>query len=309
LKPLIPWRLRIAMRASVARRKRAACAAIWPITESAARVPAGWAGWPDGKKFAFVLTHDVEGIEGVEKSRALAEVEMRYGCRSSFNYIPEGTYAVPDELREWLTSHGFEVGVHDLNHDGKLYASERVFRQKAVRINEYLKKWGAVGFRAGFMFHNLEWLHDVHGEYDASTFDVDPFEPQPDGVGTIFPFHVPPPTPGKRDGYIELPYTLPQDSTLFLLFRETTSKTWTDKADWVAQHGGMVLVNVHPDYIQFPGEAPKSSTFPVARYEELLAHIQTRYGNSVWHALPRDVARHVRRSVTAPAGANTASST
>ena len=27
--------------------------------------------------------------------------------------------------------------------------------------------------------------------YDASTFDTDPFEPQPDGVNTIFPFWVP----------------------------------------------------------------------------------------------------------------------
>jgi hypothetical protein len=295
------------MRASVARRKRAAVAHLWPISESAGRTPAGWPGWPEGKKFAFVLTHDVEGIEGVEKSQRLAEVEMRHGFRSSFNYIPEGTYAVPDELRRWLVANGFEVGVHDLNHDGKLYTSRRVFQEKAVRINEYLKKWDAVGFRAGFMFHNLEWLHDVHGEYDASTFDVDPFEPQPDGVGTIFPFLVPPPPGSTRDGYVELPYTLPQDSTLFLIFRESTSKTWTDKADWVANHGGMVLVNVHPDYLRFPGERARASTFPVERYEELLQHIRQHHDAAVWHALPREVARFVRRTMAPTAAVKSAS--
>ena len=37
------------------------------------------------------------------------------------------------------------------------------------------------------MHHNLEWIKDLDIEYDASTFDTDPFEPQADGVGTIFP--------------------------------------------------------------------------------------------------------------------------
>ena len=50
----------------------------------------------------------------------------------------------------------------------------------------------------------------------ASTFDTDPIEPQPDGVRTIFPFLV-----ERPDGssYVELPYTLAQDSTLFLVLR------------------------------------------------------------------------------------------
>jgi hypothetical protein len=41
------------------------------------------------------------------------------------------------------------------------------------------------------MYHDLELLHHLDIEYDASTFDTDPFEPQPDGMGTIFPFWVP----------------------------------------------------------------------------------------------------------------------
>jgi hypothetical protein len=56
-----------------------------------------------------------------------------------------------------LTRNGFEVGVHDLHHDGKLYSSRQVSR-KAQQINRYLKDWGASGFRSGFMLHNLDWL-------------------------------------------------------------------------------------------------------------------------------------------------------
>ena len=69
-----------------------------------------------------------------------------------------------------------------------LYRFRRVLQQRASIINAYLKEWGAVGFRSPAMHHNLEWLQDLDIEYDASTFDTDPFEPQPDGVGTIFPF-------------------------------------------------------------------------------------------------------------------------
>ena len=104
---------------------------------------------------------------------------------------PKALYTVPAELREWLTSHGFEVGVHDLNHDGHLFSSRESFQHKARRINSYLEEWDAVGFRSGFMLRNLEWIHDLNIAYDASTFDTDPFEPQPDGVNTIFPFWVP----------------------------------------------------------------------------------------------------------------------
>jgi hypothetical protein len=60
-----------------------------------------------------------------------------------------------------------------------------------VPLLEFNQEWGAVGFRSGFMFHKLDWLHDLDIEYDASTFDPDPFEPQPEGSNTIFPFWIP----------------------------------------------------------------------------------------------------------------------
>jgi hypothetical protein len=52
--------------------------------------PTGWPGWPGGKKFALVLTHDVEGAAGLAKCRQLMELEQSLGFRSSFNFIPEG---------------------------------------------------------------------------------------------------------------------------------------------------------------------------------------------------------------------------
>lgn len=291
LKPYLPWRLRNYLRRLTASRLREAFGAIWPINETAAKAPLGWPGWPDGKQFAFVLTHDVEGPEGLAKCQRLAELEIASGFRSSFNFVPEGDYSVPSELRAWLSDQGFEVGVHDLLHDGELYFSRSEFRKNAKRINGYLTDWKAAGFRSGFMLRELDWIHDLDIKYDASTFDTDPFEPQPDAAGTIFPFWVPAPVnQAGRPGYVELPYSLPQDSTMFLVLRETSPDIWIRKLDWIAENRGMALIIVHPDYVRFEGESRSPQTYPVGFYRQLLEHVRGRYGGAYWQPLARDLA-------------------
>ncbi len=303
LKPFVPPRLRLALRRFHVRHILKRCADHWPIQRSAARKPVGWTGWPDGKQFAFVITHDVESRRGLDRVKQLAELEMQFGIRSTFNFIPEGPYEVPGSLRSWLTERGFEVGVHDLHHDGKLYSSRAEFRRKATRINRYLKEWNVTGFRSGFMLRRLDWLHDLKIGYDSSTFDTDPFEPQSDGAGTIFPFWVPGPVADHRSpitdrpsGYVELPYTLPQDSTLFLIMGEKSVEIWKRKLDWIVRHGGMALVNIHPDYIQFPEDPPVRGTYPVARIEEFLKYVSANHGVEAWRPAPTHLADWYRET-------------
>jgi hypothetical protein len=290
VKPFVPLRLRWAFRRiripSILRRN----ADSWPIDESASGRPANWKGWPDEKKFALVFTHDVESAAGLQNVRQLAEFETQYGFRSSFNFIPEGSYADPEELREWLVTRGFEVGVHDLYHDGHLYESREGFGHKAQRINDYLRKWRAVGFRSGFMLRQLDWLHDLDVLYDTSTFDTDPFEPQPEGSHTIFPFHVLPPAGVEGPGYVELSYTLPQDSTLFLLLREKNPAIWKRKLDWIARNGGLALVNIHPDYIDFSNRMTTNDRYPASLLTEFMDYIRAHYANAYWNPLARELA-------------------
>lgn len=287
LKPFIPWQIRLALRRRRAASRRERYSPVWPIDPKAGATPPGWPGWPEGKQFAVVLTHDVEGSKGLSRVTRLMELEARHGFRSSFNFVPEGEYSVPPDLPASLAQQGFEVGVHGLEHDGKLYASKREFAAKAIRIQKYLREWDARGFRSPLMQHKLPWLHKLGVEYDASTFDTDPFEPEPDAVGTIFPFWVPGPDDG---GFVELPYTLPQDFTLFVVLRESTIDIWKKKLDWVAAHGGMALLNTHPDYMCFEGGKSKDE-FPVSLYEEFLSYIRDKYEGAFWAANPREVSR------------------
>ncbi len=291
LKPLIPRRVQLFLRRRLVSLRRRRSGDRWPIDGRAGAAPPGWGGWPQGKGFAVVLTHDVETAEGQARCRELAELERSLGFRSSFNFVPE-RYRVDPELRRWLGENGFEVGVHGLTHDGKYFSSPGVFRERALRINRYLKEWGAEGFRAPSMLHDLDALHQLDILYDASTFDTDPFEPQADGVGTIFPFVVKGP-PG-RPGYVELPYTLPQDFTLFCLMGEKGIGIWKQKLAWVAERGGMAMVIVHPDYIDFGPGGSRTDRYPVSRYADLLQHIRSTYQGRYLQPLPREVARLIR---------------
>ncbi len=257
-------------------------------------VPQGWAGWPGGKRFALVLTHDVDTARGAQRCRALASLEENLGFRSSFNFVPE-RYEVLPELRFDLTERGFEVGVHGLNHDGGYFNSREIFLERATKINRYLKDWNASGYRSPSMLHNLEWMRVLNIEYDASTFDTDPFEPQPEGMGTIFPFWVP--GNGELKGYVELPYTLPQDFTLFVLFQERSIRIWKEKLDWIVENGGMALLNSHPDYMNFGAGRNGREEYPASFYGEFLQYVKSRYANECWNDLPLAIARYYSRSL------------
>jgi len=291
LKPLIPRSVQIFLRRRLVKRQVEQYKNIWPILPGSEKQPSGWKGWDNEKKFAFVLTHDVELQNGHDRCKEILEIEKQLGFKSSFNFVPE-RYNVSEELRNYITENGFEVGVHGLNHDGKLFSNKNTFDERAEKINKYIKDWNVVGFRAPAMHHNLDWIKQLNIEYDLSTFDTDPFEPQADGVGTIFPFIV------KRtsidDSYVELPYTLVQDFTLFILMNKKNSDIWKNKTDWVVKNGGMVLVNVHPDYINLKKSPGRKEEFSIDLYVEFLKYIKTKYHNEYWHALPREVSAYVK---------------
>lgn len=295
LKPLMPRRLQIMLRSAVAKSKRYFFQSVWPIDPKAGAKPPGFTGWPEGRRFSVVLTHDVDTARGVARCEQLMALERELGFRSSFNFVAHD-YVLPRDLREKVVAGGFEVGLHGLEHNRKLYESPETFAEHAVKINNYLKEWGAVGFRSPCVYHNFEWLHRLDIVYEASAFDTDPFEPQSDGLRTIFPVHQTK-VPGRE--YVVLPYTLPQDFTMFILFREKDISIWKEKLRWIAEQGGMALLITHPDYMNFDGTAGFDE-YPCELYRDLLQHIKTEYEGQYVHLLPQEIAHFWSQSVGKP---------
>jgi hypothetical protein len=288
LKPLVPRRVQLALRRAYARRQAAATFPAWPIEpilvqhrelELRRRIAAAGGGpvpvvgeWPDGHTFAAILTHDVEGPAGIEKVRAVIEIERRYGLVSSFNFVAEW-YPIPGDLFERVRAAGCEVGLHGIRHDGKLFADERSFKANLPAIHRYLEEWGAVGFRSPATHRNADWMPRLGCLYDSSFPDTDPFEPLPGGCCSILPYMI--------DGLVELPITLAQDHTLWEILREESIERWRQKADWIIANRGLVNVIVHPDYL---------TGARLELYEQLCAYLRDRLDTERgWHALPREV--------------------
>ncbi len=227
--------------------------------------------WPNGCRFAFVLTHDIETTKGQAFVRTVADLEESLGFRSSFNFVAE-RYPLDMTLIDELRARGFEIGIHGLKHDGHLFRTRTEFEQRARRINDHMRSLGAVGFRTPLFHRQPEWMQVLDLEYDLSFFDTDPYEPLPGGTMCIWPF-----TAGRL---LELPLTLVQDYTLVNTLGERTTRPWLQKIEFIEQYSGMALMNTHPDYLLDP------ATLQV--YASLLHTMKERDG--YWHALPREVA-------------------
>ena len=183
--------------------------------------------WPDHYRYAFTLTHDIETIQGQAKIRQVMDLEERFGFRSSFNFVPE-RYVIDKKLFQEIQERGFEIGIHGLKHDGKLFFSRSIFEKRAKKINHYLKKYDAVGFRSPLTHRNPYWMQLLDIDYDLSFFDTDPFEPLPGGTMSIWPF--------KIGNFIELPYTLPQDYTVIDILGETSPKIRLEKVNFMKKN-------------------------------------------------------------------------
>ena len=290
IKPFIPRTVQILLRRQIASIKRRRYSTIWPINEKAATPPKGWKGWPGGKQFAFVIQHDVDTRKGHDNCRRLMDLEEQLGVRSCFNIVPE-RYAICRQMLDEIKQREFSLGVHGLKHDGKLFLSYDIFRKNAVRINGYLNEWGIKGFSSPSMISRIDWMHLLDIDFSTSTFDTDPFEPQPVAVETIFPFVVKHGSCEKC--FVEMPYTLPQDFTLYVILKEKTIDIWKKKLDWIAIHGGMALVNAHPDYMNFNiCRRCAREEYPVRLYSDFIRYVQDNYSDLVWNARPEQVAAY-----------------
>jgi hypothetical protein len=291
LRPLLPRRVQLAMRRAFSRIQGRTKFPRWPYEPArhdlARRIyaflaeitdaPPPWiATWPGPYSWALVLTHDVETTVGYDKMLEIGALEEARGYRSSWNFVPR-RYRVEDSRVADLTNRGFEVGIHGLYHDGRDLESMEMIRERLPAIREYADRWGASGFRSPATQRHWEWMNLLGFDYDSSFPDTDPYEPQPGGSCSWLPFFI--------EDLVELPITLPQDHTLFVILRRAGASTWIEKASQLRDRNGMALMITHPDYMIDPA------------VEEAYARFLDEFNGdtTAWMALPRDVAAWWRR--------------
>jgi hypothetical protein len=239
------------------------------------KVPFIWF-WPDRTSGCLVLTHDVETAAGRDFSSSLMDIDLSHGFKSSFQIVPEKRYEIPDSYVNEIRSRGFELNIHDLNHDGRLFEEKDEFLRRAKKINAYAKKYEARGFRAGAMYRNQDWYDAFEFSYDMSVPNVAHLEPQRGGCCTVMPYFI--------GNVLELPLTATQDYSVFQILNSYSIDLWKEQIDLIRRRNGLISFITHPDYL--------IERRARAVYESLLDHLRENCDrHRIWEALPGDVER------------------
>ncbi len=229
--------------------------------------------WPGRARAALILTHDVESAAGLLNTVRVADAEEQRGLRSSFNIVAR-QYPIDWGIVRELKGRGFEIGVHGVFHDRSMFSSREQFEEQQPALGEAVEDFEATGFRSPSTHRVLDWLPELPVAYDCSVPHSDPYEPQPGGCCSPWPYMI--------DDLVELPYTLPQDHTLFTLLRHRTPDLWLRQVDRLERAHGLIHCLSHPD----PGYLGDERQFGI--YQAFLDAMAEREG--LWKALPREVA-------------------
>jgi hypothetical protein len=244
------------------------------------RIPFIWF-WPEAHSSCAIMSHDVETQAGYEFCPILMDVDDAFGIKASFQMIPEERYTVRLEMLAEIRRRGFEIVVHDLNHDGHLYKNREQFLRRAARINAYGKEFGAEGFRAAVLYRKQLWYDALDFSFDMSVPNVAHLDPQRGGCCTVMPYFF-------DNGILEIPVTMVQDYSLHNILRDYSISLWKQQAKIIMNKHGCMSFIVHPDYVMQPRA--------LGVYKALLAYLnQLRQENNVWITTPGEVNRWWRQ--------------
>ena len=151
--------------------------------QKAERIPFIWF-WPRGARGCVMMTHDVETEAGRDGCAKLMDLDDSFGIKASFEIIPEERYEVTPAFLDSIRSRGFEIAVHDLKHDGRLFDPHDEFLSRASKINQYAKQFGANTFRSAVLYRQPEWLSAFKFSSDMSIPNVAHLDPQRGGCCT-----------------------------------------------------------------------------------------------------------------------------
>ena len=242
--------------------------------EGTNEVPFVWF-WPEGYSSCASITHDVETSAGRDFCAQLMDLNDSYGIKTSFQVVPEERYEVRPAFLDSIRKRGFEVNVHDLNHDGNLFFCTREeFLERVSKINRYGKEFEARGFRSAVLYRRLESMNELDFAYDMSVPNVAHLDPQRGGCCTVMPYFI--------GDLVEIPVTATQDYSLFHILSDYSMRLWEEQVTTITQAHGLASFIIHPDYVI---EERARQT-----YGQLLRYLaDLRANHNLWIARPGEI--------------------
>lgn len=241
--------------------------------------PAGearpYGGWPEGKRFAVALTHDVDTAEGYPQIPEFLAVEKAHGVTSCWNVVLRSCLRRLCVL-DALAGAGHEIGLHGSSHDNRLaFLEPSAMRRRFEACEPICRAYQIRGFRSPSLCRTNALFERI-----AERFDYDSSCPDTEsgtGCCTVFPFF--------RGRLLELPLSVPLDSALLARGYSPARilRVWREKIAWIRRVGGLAVVGVHPER-HFSGNRGM-----LAAYDRLLDSLCA--DPQAWIARPRDVAR------------------
>jgi peptidoglycan/xylan/chitin deacetylase (PgdA/CDA1 family) len=195
----------------------------------------GGAGW------GLCVTHDVDTAIGLRRALQLADVVERAGMRSCFYVVGDAAGREPGIVRE-LRDRGHEIGSHDVVHDNRLcFLPPAQMEERLQRARAAVQPYGGTGFRAPSLMRTPRLLAAIarHFTYDSSVCDTDLEFAR--GCTTVFPY--------QSGGLLEIPITLPMDSSLRYVGCGPADilRVWKEKCDYLRRLGGLGVLVTHAE--------------------------------------------------------------
>lgn len=242
--------------------------------------------WPNGKRYAVILNHDVDtewGFKNDQGIQAFREIEEKKGFRSAWMVVGNLAAMGRSCLRDLLAS-GHEIGFHGPDHGHALaYLPEEEIRERLSRASSFLKDFNCLGFRSP-SYHRTATLYRALEpliRYDMSMHDtfenVNSPAPSLEGCSTCFPFRI------EGTEILEIPTTVTEDFVLEMKGRSPAHclECQLGLIEKIKQRQGVVNLLTHPE----PRLSAQSEW--IQNYDNLLSKVAKE--PFAWVALPRDL--------------------
>lgn len=272
-------------------------ALVLEAARAAGAAPAPAPLWPDGKRWAATLSHDLDTESSVRRDvwRPFADLEEAHGLRSSWHVCTAHARSSWRALEE-LARRGHEIAWHGPRHDYRFsYRPPEAIRAAAREAVAALAPFGLRGLRSVNFLRTPGLYAGIDGVlgYDSSPRDTAAELNSGhvrEGCCTVFPFF--------SGNLVVLPVTVPDDLSLRALAgddADATARRQEEKLAWIRGVGGLAMSLTHPE----PWISARPGAF--AAYGRLVASLAA--DRECWTPLPRDVEAWWRRRHAVPFGA------